>query len=121
MKIKILLLLLLVSCGKIEQVQESFIGLTTNNDLTMVDVKLGALYLNNPSQNPNGYDYINFGNTQYRLGSMTPEVQQVMSSLPIGQHTEVYFKGTFGRRAGVSVSNPSVDFDVIDLSGLAKK
>ncbi|MFP5491000.1 MAG: hypothetical protein ACLGG0_05840 [Bacteriovoracia bacterium] len=121
-KINLFFLLLIISaCGKIEQVQESFIGLTTNNSLTMVDVKLGALYRNDPTQNPNGYDYINFGNTQYRIGNMTDEVRQTYNALPRGTQLEVYFKGKFAKRAGVSTSNPSVDFDVIDLEGIAKK
>ena len=122
MKLKFLVFLFVISaCGKIEQVQESFIGLTTNNNLTMVDVKLGALYRNDPTKNPSGYDYINFGNIQYRIGNMTDEVRQTYNNLPRGTQLEVYFKGKFAKRAGVSTANPSIDFDVIDLEGIAKK
>ncbi|MFN9114024.1 MAG: hypothetical protein ACK5XN_28495, partial [Bacteroidota bacterium] len=52
--------LLTSACGKIEQVQESFIAMSGNNDLVQVEVRIGSIYRNDPSKTPNGYDYINF-------------------------------------------------------------
>ena len=117
----LLLSLLIISCGKIEQVQESFIAMSGNNDLIQVEVRIGALYRNDPASNPNGYDYINFENSQYRLGSISTTAAEAMAQLPRGQEVSVYFKGSFGRRSGISSANPEVTFDVIDLEAVTKK
>ncbi|MBY0516627.1 MAG: hypothetical protein K2P81_06960 [Bacteriovoracaceae bacterium] len=118
---RFLLFFLLVSCGKIEQVQESFIAMSGNNDLVQVDVRIGALYRNDPTTQPQGYDFLNFENTQYRIGNVSSDVAQFISTLPKGQLVQVYFKGSFGKRSGVSNTNPTVAFDVIDLTGVSRK
>lgn len=115
------LLALAVSCGKMEKIQDSFIAISGNNDLTMVEVRIGAIYRNDPAVNPQGYDYIEFENTQYRLGTVSSDVAPEVAKLPRGQIVPVYFKGQFVRRSGVSSTNPNVEFDVIDLTGIAKK
>ncbi len=114
-------MMLTVSCGKIEQVQDSFVALSGNNDLKMVEVRLGALYRNDPAAQPQGYDFIDYENTQYRIGSASPEVATELAKIPRGQLTQVYFKGQFAKRTGVSASNPNVEFDVIDLEAVAPK
>jgi hypothetical protein len=116
-----ILILLLTACGKIEQVQESFIAMSGNNDLVQVSVRIGSLYRNDSASQPQGYDFLNFENTQYRIGNVSPEVAQYISTLPKGQLVQVYFKGSFGKRSGISSSNPSVAFDVIDLTGVTIK
>jgi|GEM_PF-6881093 len=115
------LLALAVSCGKMEKIQDSFIAISGNNDLTMVEVRIGAIYRNDPAANPQGYDYIEFENTQYRLGTVSTEIAPEVAKLPRGQLVQVYFKGQFVRRSGVSNTNPTVEFDVIDLTGITKK
>jgi hypothetical protein len=112
---------LAVGCGKLEKVQDSFIALSGNNDLTMVEVRVGAIYRNNPATQPQGYDFIEFENTQYRLGTISTEVAPEVAKLPRGQLVPVYFKGQFVRRSGVSTTNPNVEFDVIDLTAITKK
>lgn len=116
-----LFLLLASACGKIEQVQESFIAMSGNNDLVQVEVRIGSIYRNDPARTPTGYDYINFENTQYRLGSISTTAAEGMNQIPRGQEVPIYFKGTFGRRSGISNAQPSVVFDVIDLEAVAKK
>ncbi len=120
-KIVFVLLFLGISCGKIEQIQDSFIAISGNNDLTMVDVRIGSIYRNDPAANPQGYDFIEFENTQYRLGTVSSEIAPEVAKLPRGQLVQVYFKGQFVRRSGVSTTNPTVEFDVIDLTGITKK
>jgi hypothetical protein len=117
----LLLVLILAGCGKLEKVQDSFIALSGNNDLTMVEVRVGAIYRNNPATQPQGYDFIEFENTQYRLGTVSSEVAPEVAKLPRGQLVPVYFKGQFVRRSGVSSTNPNVEFDVIDLTAITKK
>ena len=123
MKNKLLLtfLLMAVSCGKLEKVQDSFIAISGNNDLTMVEVRVGAIYRNNPATQPQGYDFIEFENTQYRLGTVSSEVAPEVAKLPRGQLVPIYFKGQFVRRSGVSITNPNVEFDVIDLTAITQK
>lgn len=121
MKIWLVLLLITGACGKIEKVQDSFIGLTTNNSLTMAELKLGFLYRHDPAKEPNGFDYLDFENTQYRLGAMTTEARSALSSLPKGQRVKVVFKGKFAKRAGLSTANPSLDFDIVELETIAKQ
>jgi hypothetical protein len=120
-KIFIATLLVFTSCGKIQQVQDSFIAMSGNNDLRMVEVRLGAVYRNDPTSLPQGYDFIEFENTQYRIGSIDPEAQSQIDSLPRGQMVQVYFKGTFSKRSGVSTTHPTVEFDVIDIEAITKK
>ena len=117
----ILLLILTSACGKIDQVQESFVALSGNNDLKMAEVRLGVVYRNDPAAQPQGYDFIDYENTQYRIGNVDPVVAAELVKIPRGQLTEVYFKGQFAKRSGLSSSNPSVEFDVIDLEAIAKK
>lgn len=114
-------LLFVASCGKMEKIQDSFIAISGNNDLTMVEVRIGAIYRNDPAAQPQGYDFIEFENTQYRLGTVSSEVAPEVAKLPRGQLVPVYFKGQFVRRSGVSNTNPSVVFDVIDLTAITKK
>ncbi len=118
-----LLLTLLSGCGKIEQVQESFVGMISDNDLSMVEVRVGSLYRHNPSSEPNGYDYLNFGNVQYRLGALSPEVQQVLAAFPVGQIVPVYFKGQFSRRSGLTSNNanPNLTYDIVDIQALTRR
>ena len=121
---KILLVVLVAmaaGCGKLEKVQDSFIALSGNNDLTMVEVRVGAIYRNNPATQPQGYDFIEFENTQYRLGTVSTEVAPEVAKLPRGELVPIYFKGQFVRRSGVSTTNPNVEFDVIDLTAITKK
>jgi hypothetical protein len=120
-KILFAFLLVAMSCGKMEKIQDSFIAISGNNDLTMVEVRIGAIYRNDPAANPQGYDYIEFENTQYRLGSISTEVAPEVAKLPRGQSVPVYFKGQFVRRSGVSSTHPNVEFDVIDLTAITKK
>lgn len=117
----LILLALTLSCGKIEQVQDSFVALSGNNDLKMVELRIGAVYRNDPAAQPQGYDFIEFENTQYRIGAMDPNVATAMSTIPRGQLTQVYFKGQFAKRSGLSSTHPSVEFDVIDLESISKK
>lgn len=121
MNLWLLLLLTTGACGKIEKVQDSFIGLTTNNSLTMAELRIGFLYRHDPVKEPNGYDYLDFENTQYRLGAMTPEARSSLTNLPKGQRVQVVFKGKFAKRAGLSTVNPSLDFDIVELETLAKQ
>jgi len=123
MMIKLLLLslALFAGCGKMQEVQDSFIGMGTSNDLKLVDIKIGKIYRNNPALDPSGYDYLEFENTQYRIGTMPTDVNATFMQLPQGQPKDVYFKGSFARRSGVSTGNPSLVLDVVDLSGLTQK
>jgi len=120
-KLFIFALLSVVACGKIQQVQDSFVAMSGNNDLKLVEVRLGAIYRNDSSSQPQGYDFIEFENTQYRLGEIDPAAQEQLNSIPRGRMTQVYFKGTFSRRSGVSTAHPTVEFDVIDIDAITKK
>lgn len=119
--ILVVLVAIAAGCGKLEKVQDSFIALSGNNDLTMVEVRVGAIYRNNPATQPQGYDFIEFENTQYRLGTVSTEVAPEVAKLPRGELVPIYFKGQFVRRSGVSTTNPNVEFDVIDLTAITKK
>jgi hypothetical protein len=119
MIIKILTLLIFVSCGKIEQVQDSFIAMSGNNSLTQVDVRIGFL-----ERSPNGTlsdDIVEFENTQYRVISINPEVAPTYQNFPRGQRIPVYFKGSFARRSGLVSANPSMVVDAVALDAIIRR
>jgi hypothetical protein len=113
--IKLLFVILLASCGKIEQIQDNFIAMSGNNDLRQVDIRIGFAYRSTSS---NGEDYIEFENTQFRVGRVNPSAQTGYQSLPRGQRVAVHFKGQFAKRSGVVTSNPSLVVDVVDLDAI---
>ena len=115
------LLLTLVSCGKIQQVQDSFALFGSNSDIRLTEVRIGAFYRNDPAVNPSGYNYLIFENTQYRLGTLNPDLTTVVAALPKSQEIPVYFKGSFAARSGIVTSNPTQSFDVVDLTALTRK
>lgn len=118
MTTKLVLLLLLTSaCGKMEQVQDSISGIISSNDLKLNDLRIGSLYRSSGT----GYDYLEFENTQYRIGKVDSAAQSSYQQIPAGTLTPVYFKGTFARRSGITTANPSQVFDVVDITGVAKK
>ena len=113
------LLLSLVSCGKIEQVQDSFIALSGSNSLTQVDVRVGFL-----ERSPNGVlsdDVLDFENTQYRVISINPEAASTYQNFPRSQRIPVYFKGNFAKRSGVMSSNPSMVVDAVALDAIIRR
>jgi len=119
MKINILFVLLLMSCGKVQQVQESFIAMSGNNSLTQVDVRIGFL-----ERSPTGRlsdDVVEFENTQYRVMSINPEVAPSYQNFPQGQRIPVYFKGSFAKRSGLVTSNPSMVVDAVALEAIIKR
>ena len=119
MIIKLLTLLLFVSCGKIEQVQDSFIALSGNNSLTQVDVRIGFL-----ERSPSGTlsdDVVEFENTQYRVISINPEAASAYQDFPRGERIPVYFKGSFARRSGLMSSNPSMVVDAVALDAIIRR
>ncbi|MCE3013372.1 MAG: hypothetical protein LW878_09945 [Proteobacteria bacterium] len=116
---KILLLMLMVSCGKIQEVQDSFIAMSGNNSLTQVDVRIGFL-----ERSPNGTlsdDVVEFENTQYRVMSINPEVASSYQQFPRGQRIPVYFKGSFARRSGLMSTNPSMVVDAVALEAIIQR
>lgn len=120
MKTNLFLMLLLVSsCGKVEQVQDSFAGMISSNDLRFNDLRIGSLY-----RSPGGagsYDYLEFENTQYRIGTVSNDATSSYQQIPTGVLTPVYFRGNFAKRSGISSGNPSLVFDVVDINGVTIK
>jgi len=116
---KIMALLVFVSCGKIEQVQDSFIAMSGNNSLTQVDVRIGFVYRGGSNGQHN--DFLDFENTQYKIGSIASTAVSTYQSFPVGVSTPVYFKGNFAKRSGLVVSNPSLVVDVVDIEAIIKR
>ena len=110
---------MLCSCGKLDQVQESISGMVSSNDLKLNDVRVGFLYRG--SGTVNAYDYLEYENTQYRIGNVASDASTAYAQVPSGVRTAVYFKGNFAKRSGISNGNPSQVFDVIDITGVAVK
>lgn len=116
--IKTLALIVIFSgCGKITQVQEGVMNMAISNDLKMVEVRIGAIYRDSGG----GYDYLEFENTRYRIGTVDTAANDGFTQLPRGQLVSVYFKGKFAKRSGISTSYPSQVFDVVDLEAVIKK
>lgn len=118
-KFLFLILVLFTSCGKLDQVQESITGMISSNDLKLNDVRVGFLYRGTGAAND--YDYLEFENTQYRIGNVASDATTAYNQVTAGVRTSVYFKGNFAKRSGISNGNPSQVFDVIDLTGVAIK
>ncbi len=109
----------MTSCGKIQQVQDSFIAMSGNNSLTQVDVRIGFL-----ERSPTGRlndDVVEFENTQYRVLSINPEVAPSYQNFPKSQRIPVYFKGNFAKRSGLMISNPSLVVDAIALEAIIQR
>jgi hypothetical protein len=108
-----------VSCGKIEQVQDSFIAMSGNNSLTQVDVRIGFVYRGGNNGHHN--DFLDFENTQYKIGSISSTATSAYQAFPVGVTTPVYFKGNFAKRSGLVTSNPSLVVDVVDIEAIIKR
>lgn len=120
MKTNILvLMMLLLGCGKIEQVQDSITGMISSNDLKLNDIRIGSLYRSNGTGG--SFDYLEYENTQYRIGNVATDANSAYQQVPAGTLTPVYFKGSFARRSGISTGNPAQVFDVVDITGVSLK
>jgi hypothetical protein len=111
------LLAILTGCGKVTQVQEGVLNMAISNDVKMVELRIGALYRDNAG----GYDYLEYENTRYRIGTVASAAADGLAQLPAGQLVPVYFKGKFVKRSGISATYPQQVFDVVDLEAVVKK
>lgn len=115
----VLLLLLTTACGKVEQVQDKISGMLVSNNIKLNSVRVGFLY--RTSGSGSSYDYLEYENTQYRIGTVATAAQTNYQQIPAGTRTEVYFTGNFAQRSGISSGSPSQIYDVVDLSNVIKK
>jgi hypothetical protein len=119
MTTRILILLLLLGCGKIEQIQDKFVALSVNNNLTQVDVRMGFLIRSTSSLI--NEDVVEFENTQYRVATVSQSAQSTYQSLPRGQRIPIYFKGNFIKRSGIVSSNPNLVVDAIEIESITNR
>lgn len=98
------------ACGKVQQVQDSFVSMASSNDLKIVELRTGNFHR---STGANGDDdWLEFENTQYRLGTLSSGASTSIDNMQAGQTITVLFKGNFVERSGV---------DVVDLTVLSVK
>ncbi len=103
-------------CGKVQQMQDSVSNMLVSNDVRSVEVLEGKAMRANTS----GQHYLEYGQVQYKMGTLNPDSQQVWNTLPLNQPTDVYFRGQFTKRSGFE-PNVNQEYDVVDIDLLRLK